>query len=442
MKQEDHVRAVSEAVKVLVVDDLSQNLFAMEKILQTLPIEIVTASSGNEALSHTLRHEFGLILMDVQMPEMDGFETATLIRQNDSTRSVPIIFVTAISKDDKYVFEGYESGAVDYLFKPIDSSILLSKVRVFVDLARSKQELKRVHRELLDHVEQQKKMEVELRLAQKLEAVGQLAAGIAHEINTPMQYIGDNVHFVQHCFAGYRALLGMYQEVSDALSATGGHDALLDKVKAAEKRTKLEYLSKQVPDALEGTLEGVDHVCGIVRAMKEFAHPDQGKRNQTDINRALKSVLTVARSEYKFIADVETDFGELPLVVCYPSDINQVFLNLIVNAAHAVGDSRSDGDAKGQIRIRTCKQEDGTALITVSDSGCGIPEGIRQRVFDPFFTTKEVGRGTGQGLAIARSVVVDKHGGSLTFESEVGHGTTFFVRLPVNGAEAEHKVAS
>jgi signal transduction histidine kinase len=168
--------------------------------------------------------------------------------------------------------------------------------------------------------------------------------------------------------------------------------------------------------------------------MKDFAHPESKEKAAADLNKALLSTLTVARNELKYVADVETDLGNLPLVVCNISDLNQVFLNLLVNSAHAIGEVVKGTGEKGKIRVRTVA-EGKTVLVTITDTGCGIPEGIRSKVFDPFFTTKEVGRGTGQGLAIARSVVVERHKGTLTFESEVGKGTTFYVRLPVDSGE-------
>jgi signal transduction histidine kinase len=167
--------------------------------------------------------------------------------------------------------------------------------------------------------------------------------------------------------------------------------------------------------------------------MKEFAHPDQKRKVPTDLNRALQTTLAIAKNEYKYLADVTTDLGDLPAVLCHPGDLNQVFLNLIVNAAHAIADVVGRSGSKGTIRIRTL-QEAGFARIDIADTGSGIPEKFRHRVFDPFFTTKEVGKGTGQGLAIARSIVVTKHAGALTFESEVGKGTTFSIRLPIDGA--------
>jgi signal transduction histidine kinase len=184
-------------------------------------------------------------------------------------------------------------------------------------------------------------------------------------------------------------------------------------------------------------LNGVERVATIVQAMKEFSHPDSGETELIDLNKALKSTLTVARNEIKYVADVEQDFDpELPLVQCRPGDINQVLLNLLVNAAHAIKDALGGNDEKRGVITVTTRAEGDKVLISVADTGTGIPESVRGRVFDPFFTTKTVGKGTGQGLAIARSVVVDKHGGTLTFETEVGEGTTFFVRLPISKHEA------
>jgi len=276
--------------------------------------------------------------------------------------------------------------------------------------------------------------EVELRQAQKLESVGRLAAGIAHEINTPIQFVGDNTRFLQDSFGGLQTLLTKYQELRDAAASSAVSADLLAEVRRAEEQSDCAYLLEEIPKALSQTLDGVTRVATIVHAMKDFAHPESKERAAADLNKALQSTLTVARNELKYVADVETEFGELPLVVCHISDLNQVFLNLLVNAAHAIGEVVKESGKKGKIRVRTVA-EGKTVLIAISDTGSGIPEEIRNRVFDPFFTTKEVGRGTGQGLAIARSVVVERHKGSLSFESEEGKGTTFYVRLPVEPGE-------
>jgi PAS domain S-box-containing protein len=278
----------------------------------------------------------------------------------------------------------------------------------------------------------QKQLELELGHARKLEAVGQLAAGIAHEINTPAQYVGDGVHFLKEAFEGYQRLVSQYRRAVEVLATAGGQDALVSEIRAIEEDIDIAYLDANVPGSFESCQDGISRITTIVRAMKEFAHPDQTEMAPADLNQALQTTLAVAKNEYKYVADVATEFGDLPPVLCHVGDLNQVFLNLIVNAAHAIGDVVGQGGGKGTIRITACREGD-LARIDIADTGSGIPEAIRSRIFDPFFTTKEVGKGSGQGLAIARSIVVTKHHGSLTFESELGKGTTFTIRLPIAG---------
>jgi signal transduction histidine kinase len=275
-----------------------------------------------------------------------------------------------------------------------------------------------------------KKLEMDLRHAQKLEAVGGLAAGIAHEINTPVQFVGDNLRFLQDSFGTLTDLLEKYRAMGGAAGANGTEAANL-----AEDEDELEYLVDEIPKALSQSLDGVERVASIVKAMKEFAHPEQKQKVAANLNRALESTLVVARNELKYVADVETDFGDIPAVECYPGDLNQVFLNLLINAAHAIQDAVDGSGSRGTIRVKTSRQET-WVTVSISDTGCGIPENIRDKLFDPFFTTKEVGRGTGQGLAISRSIIVDKHGGKLTFESQLGRGTTFTIQLPIAGSGA------
>jgi two-component system, NtrC family, sensor kinase len=281
---------------------------------------------------------------------------------------------------------------------------------------------------IAQNVTERNRLEIDLRNAQKLEAVGRLAAGVAHEINTPIQFIGDNTHFLRDAFASFTQLLEGYHRLHDQAARGGWDQALANEVGETEKAVDIGYLLEEVPKAIAQSLDGVARVATLVSAMKEFAHPDQKDAAAADINAALRSTLTVARNELKYVADVETDFAELPMLTCNIGEVNQVFLNLLINAAHAVGEAKKDTESKGLIGVCTSPEPNGV-LISISDTGCGIPENIRDRIFDPFFTTKEVGRGTGQGLAIARSVV-ERHGGTITFTSEVGKGTTFYVRLP------------
>jgi signal transduction histidine kinase len=273
-------------------------------------------------------------------------------------------------------------------------------------------------------------IEAELRQAQKLESVGRLASGIAHEINTPVQFVSDSCSFLEEAtgdllavIAGYRqALTALDQKTIDAVTA-------LERSREVETQRDLNYLEEQIPLAIQRSLLGLERVSVIVRAMKEFAYPERHERAPSDLNRAIMNTLTVARNEYQHVAQVETDLQELPLVSCHIGELNQVFLNIIVNAAHAIEMGRSDGQGKIVIRTTTC---DGDVKITIQDNGCGIPGSVIDKVFDPFFTTKAIGKGTGQGLAIARTVVVDKHRGKLDVASRSGEGTTFTITVPID----------
>jgi len=266
-------------------------------------------------------------------------------------------------------------------------------------------------------------LEIELRHAQKLESVGQLAAGIAHEINTPLQFIGDNVRFLTDAFADLATLVPGAQ-VSDSGDADGDGPA------PATSKVDLAFLIDEIPQALAETLEGTQRVQVIVRAMKAFGHPGGEEKVPADINEAVENTVVVAGSEIKQVADVELVLAEdLPPTWCLLGDINQVLLNLIVNAAHAIGEANTGSARRGVITIRT--RSDGEFLaIDIQDTGAGIPPEIADRIFDQFFTTKPVGKGTGQGLSLAHTLIHDRHGGTITFSTDPGAGTTFTVRIP------------
>jgi PAS domain S-box-containing protein len=284
-----------------------------------------------------------------------------------------------------------------------------------------------------------KRREMELRHGQKLEAVGRLAAGIAHEINTPVQFVGDNTRFLQQAFQDELRLVHKYQELQDAAERGEISPELLSDVAQIRQETDWDYLVQEVPRALEQMLEGLGRVSVIVRGMKEFSHVDRtNEKAPADLNRALESTLIVARNELKYVADVQAEFGEIPPVVCHLGDLNQVFVNLLVNAAHAIEDVNKGTGRRGKIAIRTRREGDWVE-VSIADTGTGIPVEVHEKIYEPFFTTKEVGKGTGQGLAMARAIVVEKHGGTLTFKTEMGKGTTFLVRLPLSGSSVREE---
>ncbi len=432
--------------RVLLVEDSVAVRMLIGSILEDMGLDVDQTADAKQAWEIFLQGDHDLVLTDVLLAEgTTGLELVRHIRHlHGKKNGVPILAMSGFN-DAVRKIELLQEGANDFIGKPILPEELAVRVRNLVlnkqllDKIEAQQEhlqslvteLREAGDRLRAEIVQREQMEVELRLAQKLEAVGRLASGVAHEINTPIQYIGDSVHFLQTAFDDLQTLLDCYREGSAVLAQQPEQAGLAAAIQDAEEMADLEYLRENVPPAFERTLEGIGHVTGIVRAMKEFAHPDQREKSPGDLNKAILNTLIVARNEYKYVADVETHLGELPPVSCYLSDLNQVFLNLVVNAAHAIADVVRDSPHRGRITITT--RLDGDQVeIAIADTGGGIPAAIRDRVYDPFFTTKPVGQGTGQGLAIARSIVVDKHQGALQFDSAPGQGATFYLRLPVS----------
>jgi PAS domain S-box-containing protein len=284
-------------------------------------------------------------------------------------------------------------------------------------------------------VTDRKLLEIELAQTRKLESIGQLAAGIAHEINTPAQFVSDNVHFLSQSVDGLFELVDGLAKLAPAAAAGD--------VAALRAKAEYDFVRAEVPRALEQSSEGIGRIARIVSAMKDFSHPSKGDKAPADLNAAIETTLTVCTNRWKDVARVETELDpDLPRVFCIRDEINQVLLNLIVNAVDAIAESRAGAQPAGLGTIRIATRRDGdAAVVRVEDDGAGMPVAVRERIVDPFFTTKPVGKGTGQGLSIARSVIVERHGGLLACESEPGRGTAFTVRLPIGGAAATDAAA-
>jgi phosphate/phosphite/phosphonate ABC transporter binding protein len=285
----------------------------------------------------------------------------------------------------------------------------------------------------LQEIQEKEKLQSQLLHAQKLESVGQLAAGIAHEINTPTQYIGTNIDFLEDGFKDVATLISAYHRLLIAEKDHSVTPALIQEVEETIESADWDYLVHECPLAITQSKDGVHRISTIVRAMKEFSHPGSKEKIPLSLNDLINTTLIVSRNEWKYVADMETDFADtLPQVPCLSDEMGQVFLNLLVNAAHAIATQLGENPngVKGRITISTRQVAD-QVEVRLHDTGCGIPADILGKVFDPFFTTKEVGKGTGQGLAIARDVIVAKHGGTLEVESEPGQGATFIIRLPI-----------
>ncbi|SPF52373.1 putative Histidine kinase [Candidatus Desulfosporosinus infrequens] len=285
-------------------------------------------------------------------------------------------------------------------------------------------------------ITEQKKIEAQLMLSQKMESIGQLAAGIAHEINTPMQYIGDNTIFLNDAFRNILETLKNFESIAKD-EKSNEFPLSLNELKDIAKEIDLDYLGVEIPKAIEQSLEGINRVRKLISAMKEFSHPGKQGKSFSNINKAIEGTAIISKNEWKYVADLETQFDpNLPLVYCVIDQINQVVLNMIINSSHAIKELVDNGTiSRGRIKIQT-EYKEPKICITFSDTGKGIPRSIIHKIFDHFFTTKEVGKGTGQGLAIAHDIIVNKHHGSIEVNSEEGRGTSFTVTLPVESEES------
>jgi two-component system, NtrC family, sensor kinase len=285
--------------------------------------------------------------------------------------------------------------------------------------------------ENLKDVTQWHQMQRQVLHAQKMESIGQLAAGIAHEINTPTQFVGDNISFLKESFQDLMTLIQVYDNVFEQLREGKSIDEMKTTLEEAREEADLSYLTEEIPQAIAQSEEGTTRISSIVKAMKEFSHPGSDEPELFNVNQNIQNTVTVARNEWKYVSRVEMEFGfNLPMVRGYPGEFNQTILNMIVNAAHAIEAKSSEKPGwKGTISVTTSVQN-GYVVVVITDNGKGIPKEILNRIYDPFFTTKGVGKGTGQGLAIAHSSIVDKHNGRIEVASVEGEGTTFTISLP------------
>ncbi|MFC1498999.1 sensor histidine kinase [Verrucomicrobiota bacterium] len=317
------------------------------------------------------------------------------------------------------------------------------EIPIKVELSQSENDIRTIEKymnviigqlkERINTMEQEKgQLEKQLTQAQKLKSVDTLASGIAHEINTPIQFVGDNARFLSDAINDLMKLVNIYEKNLSNINSKNYED-IIENARKAENEIDLQFLKDEIPKAISQSREGLSRVTEIVHAMKDFSYMgNTDEKTPTDINMAIESTITVARSEWKYVADIKTDLSpNLPLVPCYPGEIKQVLINLIINAANAISTAIGDSsDNKGTITI-TSYLNNGSVEISMSDTGMGIPKKIHDKIFDPFFTTKEIGAGTGQGLAISHASIVNRHGGTLTFETEEGKGATFKIVLPL-----------
>jgi two-component system, NtrC family, sensor kinase len=439
--------AAADELANLGADLFGEDKPASTKAKSALTFDIDSAFQGQEALTMVNAacaegRPYALAFVDVRMPPgWDGVETVGHLWQRDP--ALQVVLCTAYSDYDwNGISEKVETAdRLVILRKPFDNIEVLQLAHALTRkwqvqrelegrLANLEQLVAERTKALSDAYAQREQMEVQLRLSQKLESVGRLANGIAHEMNTPLQYVVTNLAFLKGALDDVQHLVTAYASARQALEANGAaSSSLFAGVVAAEANADAQLFAQDMPQAFAAVTDGLERMSGLVKSMKEFAQPEENNRCATDINDALQTTLTIAREEWQRVADVELDLAaDLPPVLCMRSEMNQVFLNLITNAAHAVADKVGTSGQRGVIRVRTQVDASGGVVVTIADTGTGIHDDVRDKIFDPFFTTKEVGRGSGQGLAIVWNVL-EKHDGKITFDTVVGKGSTFQVRL-------------
>jgi signal transduction histidine kinase len=398
-------------------DDAAQARI-VSKFLERSGFVVDWMADGTAGLARYNADLHDAVVVDQTMPGRSGLDVIRELFQRGPVS--PVVMVTGTG-DERTAVEAMKLGASDYVIKDAKGAFMDALPLVVGRAIAQRQTLR-----------ENEQMERELAQNRKLKAIGQLAAGIAHEINSPMQCIGHNGKFLQRACHSLLESLNAAERLLQAVRQNAVTDELLAEVESKLRAEEVQYWVSEIPQAIDQSLESVDHVAGIVRAMQEFSHPDMAKKQPADINHLIESAITLSRNEWKYVADIVTDFAsDLPRVSCLSSEIHRVILNLIVNAAQAIAEGpRRPGDGKGHITVHTLRC-DSDVEIRIEDDGPGIPPEIRDRVFELFFTTKKVGQGTGQGLAIAYAIVVEKHGGTIHFETEMGQGTTFIVRLPI-----------
>ena len=414
---------MNQSLNILHLEDNPMDMELVATQLTTHGIDgyIEHVSTETEFTTALNEQSYGLILADYRLPSFDGLQALKIAHHGFP--EIPFIFVTGVLGEEQAI-ESLKCGATDYVLKA-----RLPRLVPAVQRALKEAE----ERAALKSAEQEKKQALmQLVQMQKLEAIGELAAGIAHEINTPTQYVGDNIHFLHDSLSDILAVLNAYANLLDAVKQDALIDEQMTAAESALKAADLDFLIPEWSSALSQSLDGVARIAHIVGAMKAFSHPDTNEKEPVNINETIDNTITVCRNEWKYVADLTTDFEpSLPLVPCYPQELSQVILNLVVNAAHAIGDVVGGHSGnKGKITIST-RQNKRLIEIRIRDTGGGIPEAIRDKIFDPFFTTKEVGKGTGQGLSMAYASIVERHQGKLKVQSEVDKGTTFIIQLPV-----------
>ncbi|MBW4511295.1 MAG: hybrid sensor histidine kinase/response regulator [Scytonematopsis contorta HA4267-MV1] len=405
---------------ILIVDDTPTNLDVISEALSDAGFDVAIATSGERALAQVKRRLPDLILLDVMMPGIDGFETCQQLKANPHTCNIPIIFMTALSDTDSKV-RALELGAVDYIAKPFQEKEVLARVKTHLQLSNLTNNLEEQVANKTDELQQK---QLQLIQSEKMSALGQLVAGIAHEINNPIGFISGNIIHAQEYIQDLLQLVNLYQQY---------YPEPVTQIQEKLREVELDYLQSDLPKLIESMQTGINRIKDISNGLRTFSRNDSDRPILFNIHDGLESTILILKhrlkaSDHRPGIQIIQEFGQLPEIECYAGQLNQVFMNILANAIDAVEESQIN---TGCITVKTeLAENQQEVFIRITDNGVGMTEEVKQRIFDNLFTTKPVGKGTGLGLAIAYQIVVEKHNGVLDVNSYKGKGSEFIIRIP------------
>ncbi len=402
-------------MEILIAEDNTVSQKLLNKIVRQMGHNAILAKNGKEALEMLKKNNISMVITDWMMPEMDGVTLCRKIREAEFSSYIYLILLTA--KDSrKDALAGFKAGSDDYIIKPFNHDELKAKIRVGERIIKLEDE--------------HKKAGVQLVQSEKMASIGQLAAGVAHEINNPTGFVSSNLKTLSDYQNDITSLVIEYRKLVTDLNDCGLKDNYpsaiarqVERIENHEKEIDIDFIMEDINELIGDCKEGTDRIKKIVIDLKDFAHPGENKLKNTDINKGIETTLSVVWNELKYKARIKKEYGDLPVIKCYPQQLNQVFMNILVNAAQAM-------EEHGEIGISTI-QDNGCIQIKISDTGTGIAKENLTKIFDPFFTTKDVGKGTGLGMNVAYNII-QKHNGTINVESTLGKGTTFTIRIPVD----------
>ncbi|MBZ8179219.1 hybrid sensor histidine kinase/response regulator [Oscillatoria salina] len=438
---------LDQQTTLLIVDDNPTNIKVLFNFLKNAGFRVLVAKDGKDALKKVEVAIPDLILLDVMMPGIDGFETCRFLKENPQYHDLPIIFMTALA-DTKNKVKGLSLGAVDYITKPFQQEEVLARINLHLQLCFLRKELAeknerlselntQLEQKVLDRTSQLAKLQSQLILNEKMSSLGQLVAGIAHEINNPISFIVGNLTHAEEYAQDLINLIQLYQKYYPEPATE-----IAEKMAAIE----LDYLTKDFCQLITSMQSGTKRILQISHSMRTFSRADLNKKVKFNLHEGLDSTLLILKHRLKAnrnrpAIEVKKKYGNLPEIDCYPGQLNQVFMNLLSNGIDAVeaancGVSFAEIQANPNCLIIETKllPTEPEIMIIIRDNGIGIEPEVQAKIFDYLFTTKEVGKGTGLGLAIAREIVEDKHGGTIACSSKKGEGTEFRVILPIQSS--------